>query len=214
MNYYQPLDLNDLYDKSFDNLLLLADEDDISSTVSGVSREQDVPHSAFDKLPFVSPFVSSDTLSHAKSILEKSRRSKSFDFELKRPAERSGTELINRGQGSTASLPNPKRAQTWQEISSEINRFAEENIKNAGWDVWTCKKKPQVNETQPYLSSQSPERIRKIEKALQDSLESEKKLQAWDKMMGLCHSRNMTNSSLTRKKLLQSIREFEKGERN
>jgi hypothetical protein len=110
------------------------------------------------------------------------------------------------------SSPPTKRAHTWQEISSEINRFAEENMRNAGWeDLWTNKKKAQgVDETLSYLSAQSLQDIRKAEMVFQDSLESQQKLQAWDKMMGLkrCHSRTMTKSSITRKKLLQSVREL------
>ena len=123
-----------------------------------------------------------------------------FDlFELKRPTERPHTQ---------ESPPQPKRAQTWQEISSEINRFAAENMKNEGWDLWTCKKKPKLDETLSYLSSQSPQFIRKAELVFQGSLESQQKLQDWDKKMGLkrSHSRTMTQSSVTRKKLLHLVR--------
>jgi hypothetical protein len=85
-------------------------------------------------------------------------------------------------------------------------------MKNSGWDdLWTHKKKPQeVDETLSYLSTRSLQAIRKTEMVFQDSLESQQKLQAWDKMMGLkrCHSRTMTKSSITRKQLLQSVRKF------
>jgi hypothetical protein len=100
---------------------------------------------------------------------------------LKRPTVKSRTEL-NRSQGKgsmhkSASVPvvsttawtwtwtwtkqeqetSPptKHARTWQEISSEINRFAEDNLKNAGWeDLWTYKA-GEVDESLSYLSAQS-----------------------------------------------------------
>jgi len=196
-------------------------------------------------------FMCSDNLMLKTVAAEwkKTRRRKSFGFDLKRSAAMSHTDL-NKSQESTheptpapvfstwmqqesipptkrahtwqefsssssssskqESSPPTKRAHTWQEISSEINRFAEENMKNSGWDdLWTHKKKPQeVDETLSYLSTRSLQAIRKTEMVFQDSLESQQKLQAWDKMMGLkrCHSRTMTKSSITRKQLLQSVR--------
>ena len=109
-------------------------------------------------LPDVKP---AGTVEECKKILRK----KSSVFELKRPAasSRRSTKLCHRQERSSthesasvpifstwekqASSPPIKRAHsTWQEISSEINRFAEENIKNAGWDLWTHKKKSQEKE--------------------------------------------------------------------
>lgn len=113
--------------------------------------------------------------------------------------------------------PSYKRAKhrSWQEISSEINQFAADNMKNAGWDdLWNVKKKSQgqqVDQTDlAYLSTQSLQDIRKAEVIFQDSLLSQQKLQAWDKMMGLkrSHSRTMTKSSVTRKKIIDALREL------
>jgi carbonic anhydrase len=103
----------------------------------------------------------------------------------------------------------PKR-KTWQELSAEINQFAEQNIRNAGWDLRTSKQKSRSEADLFYLTSQTTQVIRRAEKVLQDSLESQQKLQAWDKKMGLkrCHSRTMTKSSITRKQLLQHLREL------
>jgi len=110
---------------------------------------------------------------------KKTRRRQQIGFELKRPTVKSRTEL-NRSQGKgsmhkSASVPvvsttawtwtwtkqeqetSPptKHARTWQEISSEINRFAEDNLKNAGWeDLWTYKA-GEVDESLSYLSAQS-----------------------------------------------------------
>mmetsp|Transcript_17668 Transcript_17668/g.28921 ORF Transcript_17668/g.28921 Transcript_17668/m.28921 type:complete len:221 (+) Transcript_17668:206-868(+) len=115
------------------------------------------------------------------------------------------------------SSPPIKRAhRTWKEISSEINRFAADNMKNAGWeDLWANKNKSQdrqqVDETDlAYLSSRTLHDICKAETVFRDSLLSQQKLQAWDKMMGLkrSHSRTMTKSSVTRKKMIHILREL------
>ena len=104
---------------------------------------------------------------------------------------------------------------TWQEISSEINQFAADNMKNAGWDdLWAKKKKSQEHQVDEaalaYLSSRSLQDVCKAETVFQDSLLSQQKLQAWDKMMGLkrSHSRTMTKSSVTRKKMIQVLKEL------
>mmetsp|Transcript_16015 Transcript_16015/g.24218 ORF Transcript_16015/g.24218 Transcript_16015/m.24218 type:complete len:274 (+) Transcript_16015:69-890(+) len=186
--------------------------------------------SAADNLPLKAlPGVKPTVTVECKNI----RRKNSSAFELKRPAasSRQNIKLCHRQERSSthesasvpifstwekqASSPPIKRAHsTWQEISSEINRFAEENIKNEGWDLWTHKKKSQekeVGETDlEYLSTQTLEDIYKSEMVFQDSLVSQQKLQAWDKMMGLkrSHSRTMTKSSVTRKKMLHALREL------
>ena len=102
---------------------------------------------------------------------------------------------------------------TWQEISSEINQFAEDNMKNAGWDdLWAKKKKSQEHQVDEaalaYLSNRSLLDACKAETVFQDSLLSQQKLQAWDKMMGLkrSHSRTMTKSSVTRKKMIHVLK--------
>ena len=164
-------------------------------------------------------------------------RRQSFGCELKRTTARSLTTELNRSHGSThksASVPvisastwtkqeqetSPptKRARTWQEIASEINRFAEENMRNAGWeDLWAYKKKAgEVDESLSYLTTQSLRAIRKAEVAFQESMESQQKLQAWDKMMGLkgCHSRTMAKSSVTRKKIQKEMTEINEGQVN
>mmetsp|Transcript_2227 Transcript_2227/g.3279 ORF Transcript_2227/g.3279 Transcript_2227/m.3279 type:complete len:274 (-) Transcript_2227:40-861(-) len=186
--------------------------------------------SAADNLPLKAlPGVKPTVTVECKNI----RRKNSSAFELKRPAasSRQNIKLCHRQERSSthesasvpifstwekqASSPPIKRAHsTWQEISSEINRFAEENIKNEGWDLWTHKKKSQEKEVDEndlaYLSAQSLEDICKSEMVFQDSLVSQQKLQAWDKMMGLkrSHSRTMTKSSVTRKKMLHALREL------
>jgi len=157
------------------------------------------------------------------------RRSHQIGFKLKCPTAKSCTKL-NQSQGSThksASIRHvvsssswtkqeqekssspPKRARTWQEISAEINRFAEDNKRNAGWgDLVTYKKKAgEVDESLSFLSTQSLQAICKAETAFQDSLKSQQKLEEWDKIMGLrrCHSRTMAKSLVTRKKLLESL---------
>jgi len=178
-------------------------------------------------------FVSSNNLSLRVKALPDAKPTATVAVECKKTA-RSRTTGLNQSQGSmhkSASVPvvsasswtkqeleqdtSPptKRARTWQEISSEINRFAEDSMRNAGWDdLWTCKKKAagEADASLSYLSTQSLQAIRKAEMAFQGSLESQQKLQAWDKMMGLkrCHSRTMTKSSVTRKKLLQLIEEL------
>ncbi len=113
------------------------------------------------------------------------------------------------------SPPYKRAHRSWQEISSEINQFAAENMKNAGWDdLWAKRRKKsqeQVDETDlAYLSTHSLEDICKAEMIFQDSLLSQQKLQAWDKMMGLkrSHSRTMTKSSVTRKKMILALREL------
>ncbi len=115
------------------------------------------------------------------------------------------------------SPPNKRAHESWQEISSKINQFAAENMQNAGWDdLWAKKKKQQQQDQQvdeidlAYLSTQSLQDIRKAEMIFQDSLLSQQKLQAWDKMMGLkrSHSRTMTKSSVTRKKMIHALREL------
>ena len=113
------------------------------------------------------------------------------------------------------SPPIKPARRTWQEISSDINRFAADNMKNAGWDdLWANKKKSQdrqVDETDlGYLSTRSLQDVCKSESVFQDSLFSQQKLQAWDKMMGLkrSHSRTMTKSSVTRKKMIHVLREL------
>ena len=181
-------------------------------------------------LPDFRSFVSLDNkLTDAKSTATVA--AESSGFELKRLNTARSRAELNQSQASTAhkssysSLPvfstwtkpkqesssPPTKSHTWQELSSQINRFAEENMRNAGWeDLWTSNtKKPQeeVDVALSYLSTQSLDAICKTEVVFQDSLESQQKLQAWDKKMGLkrCHSRTMTKSSITRKKLLQSI---------
>jgi hypothetical protein len=128
------------------------------------------------------PVVSSNSLPrtnlHSKSSAststtecKRTRKSKQFDFELKRP---SATE----SRGPATSMPKRK---TWQELSAEINQFAEQNIRNAGWDLRTSKQKSRSEADLFYLTSQTTQVIRRAEKVLQDSLESQQKLQAWDK---------------------------------
>ena len=134
------------------------------------------------------PVVSSNSLPrtnlHSKSSAststtecKRTRKSKQFDFELKRP---SATESRGQDKGTSPAASMPKR-KTWQELSAEINQFAEQNIRNAGWDLRTSKQKSRSEADLFYLTSQTTQVIRRAEKVLQDSLESQQKLQAWDK---------------------------------
>jgi hypothetical protein len=173
-------------------------------------------------------FVSSDNLSLRVKALPDANptlATECMKTELKRPTAKSCAELNqSQGKGSMResvsvsawtmqdqdTSPPPKSARiSWKEISAEINRFAEENMRNAGWDdLWAYKKKAgEVDESLSFLSTQSLQAIRKAVTAFQDSFESQQKLEEWDKMMGLkrCHSRTMAKSLVTRKKLLESL---------
>ena len=141
------------------------------------------------------PVVSSNSLPRTNVHTKPSPKSKKFDFELKRP---SATESRGQDKGISPATSMPKRQtwqelsatspatsipkrKTWQELSAEINQFAEQNIRNAGWDLRTSKQKSRSEADLFYLTSQTTQVIRRAEKVLQDSLESQQKLQAWDK---------------------------------
>ena len=114
----------------------------------------------------------------------------------------------------------PRRVSNWQEISNEINRFAEENMKSSGTNFWLSKKKnlkllrkEELDEnTMSFLSGESIESIHKREMVFRISFQSTQALQAWDKKMGLkkSHSRMMTRSSVTRRKMLHALRELKR----
>ncbi len=176
--------------------------------------------------------LSSQRLIHAKT-LESNYIAKQAALKVKGRRSRSPITTINHSQRiahESASVPiiskwakqemppPPYKSahRTWQELSSEINQFAADNMKNAGWDdLWTTstmrKSDQQVDETDlAYLSTISLQDISKAEMVFQKSLLSQQKLQAWDKMMGLkrSHSRMMTKSSVTRKKMIHALQKL------
>mmetsp|Transcript_161 Transcript_161/g.408 ORF Transcript_161/g.408 Transcript_161/m.408 type:complete len:318 (-) Transcript_161:152-1105(-) len=109
----------------------------------------------------------------------------------------------------------PKRTPTWQELSSQINKFAQENAITSGWNVFVSKKKATKDSTLYDISVQEPKLFIKVRNAYKRSLKSQKRLEEWDKKMGLkrCHSRTMTKSSISRKQLLDIMNDIQRMQR-
>lgn len=163
--------------------LFLSQEKIVTSSCS-VFGKQFLPVVSSNSLPRTNHDTkSASTTSTAE--FKKTRKSKKFDFELKRP---SATASRGQDKGTSPATSMPKR-KTWQELSAEINQFAEQNIRNAGWELRTSKQKSRSETDLFYLTSQTTPVICKAEKVLQDSLETQQKLQAWDKKVCVrfCH---------------------------
>lgn len=122
---------------------------------------------------------------------------------------RSSTDL-QVAKGLRKSPPQMATGKSWQELSSQICRFAQETSSDAGWDCYP-KKKEIVDETFLNLSIQQPQAFTNAKKAFKKSIKTQSALVIWDKEMGnkRCHSGTMTKTNLSRKKLLQTMKEIE-----
>ena len=153
-----------------------------------------LPVVSSNSLPRTNVYTKSSA-STSTTECKRTRKGEQFDFELKRP---SATESRGQEKGTSPATSMPKRKtwqelsatspapsmpkrKTWQELSAEINQFAEQNIRNAGWDLRPSKQKSRSETDLFYLTSQTAPVIYRAEKVLQDSLETQQKLQAWDK---------------------------------
>ena len=181
---------------------LFTSQEKLVSSSCSVFGKKFLPVVSSNSLPRTN-LHSKSSASTSTSECKRTRKSKQFDFELKRP---SATESRGQDKGTSPATSMPKRKtwqelsatspatsmpkrKTWQELSAEINQFAEQNIRNAGWDLRTSKQKSRSEADLFYLTSQTTQVIRRAEKVLQDSLETQQKLQAWDKKVCVrfCH---------------------------
>jgi hypothetical protein len=123
----------------------------------------------------------------------------------KHPLTPTGTAVT-----STPSQPEsrPKhQTKSWQEISAQINAFAEDNMKKVGYSYPTKKAAPQGDPILISILKRDPAEFHSAKDAFKKSLESQSALVKWDQRMGLkrCHSRMMTKSAGSRKKLLDTM---------
>ena len=174
---------------------LFTSQEKLVSSSCSVFRKKFLPVVSSNSLPHTNLHTKSSALTSTTEC-KRTPKSKKFDFELKRP---SATESKGQEKGTSPATSMPKRKtwqelsatspvtsmpkrKTWQELSAEINQFAEQNIRNAGWELRPSKQKESRSETDLfYLTSQTAPVICRAEKVLQDSLETQQKLQAWDK---------------------------------
>ena len=156
--------------------LFLSQENLLASSSCSVFGKKFLPVVSSNSLPRTNLHTKSSA-STSTTECTRTPKSKKFDFELKRP---SATESRGQDKGTSPATSMPKR-KTWQELSAEINQFAEQNIRNAGWELRSKQKKSRSETDLFYLTSQTAPVICRAEKVLQDSLETQQKLQAWDK---------------------------------